>query len=86
MTEDVSLCFHAIENLPGPYIKTCLSKLGRERLYKMLDGFEDKGATAQCIFAYCAEEGEEPIVFVGQATGKMVPPRGENLFGWDPIF
>ena len=44
--EDISLCFHALENLPGPYVKPFVDKLGNLRLYKLLDGFEDKSATA----------------------------------------
>ena len=26
------------------------------------------------------------ITFVGKCEGEIVPPRGENQFGWDPIF
>lgn len=28
----------------------------------------------------------EPEVFVGRTHGKIVPARGDNNFGWDPIF
>ena len=46
MIEDVSLCFNALKGLPGPYIKDFLGNIGREGLYKMLQGFEDKTAFA----------------------------------------
>jgi inosine triphosphate pyrophosphatase len=46
MIEDVSLCFNAMKGLPGPYIKSFLDKLGREGLYKMISGFEDRTAYA----------------------------------------
>ena len=46
MIEDVSLCFNAMKGLPGPYIKDFLTKLGREGLVQMLNGFEDKTAYA----------------------------------------
>ena len=52
MVEDTSLCFNAYGGLPGPYIKWFLKNLGHEGLNKMLAGFEDKSAYAQCIFAY----------------------------------
>ena len=52
----------------------------------MVSGFEDKTAYAQCIFAYCENEHSEPKLFVGKCDGTIVPPRGENMFGWDPIF
>ena len=46
MTEDVSLCFNALGGMPGPYIKDFLGNVGREGLFKMLAGFEDKTAYA----------------------------------------
>jgi hypothetical protein len=54
MVEDTSLCFNAMGGLPGPYIKWFLKKLGHDGLNRMLAGFEDKTAYAQCIFAYSA--------------------------------
>ena len=52
MVEDTCLCFNAYGGLPGPYIKWFLQRLGHEGLNKMLAGFEDKSAYAQCTFAY----------------------------------
>ena len=33
-----------------------------------------------------APDLEKPIQFVGKTHGKIVRPRGDNKFGWDPIF
>jgi len=85
MIEDTSLCFNALQGLPGPYIKDFLEKLGHEGLNKMLYGFEDKTGYAQCIFGL-GKSGSEPNIFVGRTPGKIVPARGDNNFGWDPIF
>jgi inosine triphosphate pyrophosphatase len=74
MTEDVSLCFNALGGMPGPYIKDFLDKVGREGLHKMLVGFEDKSAYAQCIFAFCEAPDATPIVFVGKCKGTIVAP------------
>ncbi|KAF2352382.1 Inosine triphosphate pyrophosphatase [Trinorchestia longiramus] len=85
--EDTCLCFNALGGLPGPYIKWFLEKLGPEGLYKMLAGFEDKSAVAQCTFAYSSGNPDsEVILFHGRVPGAIVSPRGENLFGWDPCF
>jgi len=46
--------------------KWFLDKLGHEGLNKMLVGFDDKTAYAQCIFAYMEHEKDEPKVFVGR--------------------
>ena len=86
MTEDTSLCFNALGGLPGVYIKWFLEKLGHGGLNNMLAAYEDKSAYAQCIFAYCAAPGAEPVTFVGRTAGKIVGARGPLDFGWDPVF
>ncbi|KAL3139025.1 hypothetical protein ABBQ32_005826 [Trebouxia sp. C0010 RCD-2024] len=86
MVEDTSLCFNAYKGLPGPYIKWFLGKVGPEGLWKMLAGFEDKTAYAQCIFAYTPGPETEPKIFVGQTPGQIIQPRGQTTFGWDPVF
>jgi inosine triphosphate pyrophosphatase len=86
LTEDTSLCFNALHGLPGPYIKWFLDKLGHDGLNKLLAGYEDKTAYAQCVFAFCAGPNSEPIVFDGRCPGRIVPARGPNAFGWDPVF
>lgn len=85
MIEDTSLCFNALHGLPGPYIKDFLDKLGHDGLNKMLAGFDDKTAYAQCIFGL-GKNGAESHIFVGRTPGKIVTARGDNNFGWDPIF
>jgi len=86
IVEDTCLCFNALNGLPGPYIKWFLEKLKHEGLNKLLSGFEDKTAYAQCIFSIAWNADEEPLTFIGKTDGKIVPPRGPPDFGWDPIF
>eukprot|EP00286_Rhodomonas_abbreviata_P013434 CAMPEP_0181321958 /NCGR_PEP_ID=MMETSP1101-20121128/18973_1 /TAXON_ID=46948 /ORGANISM="Rhodomonas abbreviata, Strain Caron Lab Isolate" /LENGTH=190 /DNA_ID=CAMNT_0023429841 /DNA_START=61 /DNA_END=633 /DNA_ORIENTATION=- len=86
LTEDTSLCFNALNGLPGIYIKWFLNGLGLDGLNKMLYAYDDKTAYAQCIFAFCKGKGEDPVLFVGKCPGKIVPSRGPTDFGWDPVF
>ncbi|KAL8640566.1 MAG: hypothetical protein Q9228_002518 [Teloschistes exilis] len=86
LVEDTCLCFNALSGLPGPYIKWFLQALGHEDLNNLLAAYEDKSAQAVCTFAYCEGPGQDPLVFDGRVTGKIVPPRGPQNFGWDPIF
>jgi len=86
LTEDTCLCFRAMDELPGPYIKWFLSALGPQNLYKMLEGFENKTIEAVATFAYSEGPGHEPILFQGRTEGKLVPARGPTTFGWDPAF
>ena len=85
-TEDTSLCFHALNGLPGPYIKWFLEKCGHDGLNKMLVGFDDTSAYAQTVFAFTTGPDRPVHVFDGRTAGKIVPPRGSLDFGWDPIF
>lgn len=86
LTEDTSLCFNALNGMPGPYIKWFLDKCGHDGLNRMLDGFEDRTGFAQTIVAYTAGPGCEVEVFEGITDGKIVPARGPLDFGWDPVF
>lgn len=68
------------------YIKDFLGALGHDGLNKMLAGFDDKSAVAQCIFGYCAGPEAEPKLFIGRVPGQIVPKAGPENFGWDPVF
>lgn len=86
MVEDTSLCYNALGGMPGVYIKWFLQKCGHDGLNKILAGYEDKSAYAQCVFAFTPGPTVAPQVFVGQTHGTIVPARGPTDFGWDPIF
>lgn len=86
LTEDTSLCFSALGGLPGPYIKWFLEKCGHDGLNDMLQGFPDKSAYAQTIFAFTMGPGQEIHLFEGRTAGTIVRARGVHAFGWDPIF
>ena len=86
-TEDTCLSFSALNGMPGPYIKWFLEKCGKDGLNRMLDGFEDKSATASTLVAFTwGEKDDEIRVFEGETKGKIVSARGSFDFGWDPIF
>ena len=82
MVEDTSLCFNALNGLPGVYIKWFLEKTGHEGLNNIIAAYPDKSAYAQCIFSFCAGRGKEPVAFVGRTDGTIVPARGPLDFGW----
>jgi inosine/xanthosine triphosphate pyrophosphatase family protein len=47
LVEDTSLCFNALNGLPGVYIKWFLEGIGHEGLNNMLVAYPDKSAYAQ---------------------------------------
>ncbi len=52
----------------------------------MLAAYTDKTAYALCIFALCEGPSDPVHVFEGRTNGIIVPARGDNRFGWDPVF
>jgi inosine triphosphate pyrophosphatase len=86
--EDTCLCFNALKGLPGPYIKWFLDKIGHVGLNNLLAAYEDKGACAMCVLSYALINAplREIVTIVGKTEGRIVPARGDNSFGWDPIF
>ncbi|VEL07218.1 unnamed protein product [Protopolystoma xenopodis] len=88
LVEDTSLCFDALNGMPGPYIKWFLKALGPDgSLPKLITGFgENNSAEAICTFAYSAGPGCPVKLFQGVTKGRIVSPRGPRTFGWDPCF
>ena len=86
LVEDTSLCFNGYGGLPGAYIKYFLKAIKNEGLYKMACAFKDHTAYAQSIYGLQKNSKSEPHLFIGKTDGEIVPPRGDNNFGWDPCF
>ena len=85
LVEDISLRFQALGKLPGPLIKWFLLELGNDGLAKLVDAYSSRAALAEVAFAYY--DGQEVQQFRGRVEGSVAPkPRGEQGFGWDPIF
>lgn len=85
IVEDVSLMFHALGGLPGPYIKWFMDLAGSQACCRMLDGFDDRSASIRCTFGYY--DGEHMEFFDSEMAGSIAAePRGENGFGFDDIF
>lgn len=86
ITEDTSLCFTALNDMPGPYIKWFLDKCGHDGLNNMIAFSDDKSGYAQTVVGFCPGPGQDVVVFDGRTQGTIVPARGSLDFGWDPIF
>ena len=85
LVEDTSLCFLAWNGLPGALIKWFLATVGKEGMCQMLSAYEDRHAIAETYLGYF--DGHEFRVFSGKVAGTIADqPRGNNGFGWDPLF
>ena len=85
IVEDNSLYLDALNGLPGPFIKWFLKTIGNEGLYKLAASFGNFNAEAKVIIGYSNSAGEISF-FEGNTKGTIVPARGSEGFGWDPIF
>ena len=91
IADDSGLCVNALGGRPGVYS----ARYGGEgatdgeknrKLLAELEGAADRTAYFACAIAYLDEAGREHI-FEGKCPGEISPgPRGEDGFGYDPLF
>ncbi len=85
LVEDSGLVFDAWDGLPGALVKWFEKTTGCAGMLKMLAGFENRGARAQCYVA--VHDGERMHVARGEVKGQVAERlRGSNGFGWDVLF
>jgi non-canonical purine NTP pyrophosphatase (RdgB/HAM1 family) len=85
IVEDTSLYITSLNGLPGPLIKWFMKTVGIEGLFSIVANVKNKSAVAKTIIGY-AKDSKSIIFFEGEVKGKIVKPRGNKGFGWDPIF
>ena len=84
LVEDTALRFAAWGALPGPFIKFFLTELGPAGIVRALEPFGDRRAEGICTVGY--HDGRRVHLFEGRVQGRIVPPRGQQGFGWDALF
>ena len=84
--EDTALEFAALGGMPGPYVKWFMESVGYQGLSQMVANFTETKATAVCTLAICDGVGGDVVLLQGRCEGRVVQPRGDRKFGWDPIF
>lgn len=85
IVEDTSLHFDCLGGLPGPFIKWFLDTMENEGLFRIVERLGNDHAEARAILGY-AKSHDEIYFFEGSIKGRIVAPRGDTSFGWDPIF
>lgn len=100
LSDDSGICVDALNGDPGVYTADWAEKedgSGRDFLMamqKVEDGLQKAGATQEsqrtarfvAVLCLCWPDGHAEY-FRGEVEGNLVwPPRGENGFGYDPVF
>jgi len=73
-----------LNGLPGPFVKYFERHLGKGALYKLAQHADDKSVSISCTMGYF--DGSHMDIVRGEVHGTVVPPRGENGFGFDFVF
>lgn len=88
LADDSGLCLNALGGAPG--VDTAnWTKRGLQGLIELneaLGSNPDRSAHSVCVLALAFPDGRYEI-FEGRVEGQFVwPPRGDNGFGYDPVF
>ena len=91
LADDSGLCVEALDMAPGIYSarfsgEGANDKKNNEKLLAMVKDKENRRAWFVCALVL-ANSGEEKIYVEERAEGEIIDePRGENGFGYDPLF
>lgn len=85
IVDDVGVYLDCLDGFPGPLIKWYLKALGTEKIVQICEKLGNTRATIKAIVGY-ANNPNEIRFFEGEVHGKIVMPRGDKGFGFDPIF
>ncbi|HTQ79504.1 MAG TPA: non-canonical purine NTP pyrophosphatase [Thermoanaerobaculia bacterium] len=85
VVEEAGLSLAALNGFPGPLVKWMLDAVGAQGLARTALALGDPRATARCALLY--RDARETVVAEGATHGTLVlPGRGTQGFGWDPVF
>lgn len=81
-----SVCFNALDGLPGTLITSLVNKLTSEELYRLLEGWDDKSAYVMYSLGLLEDADSEVRIFQGCLSGVMVKPKNPISYGWEACF
>ena len=84
IVDDAGLFVDPLDGFPGPYSAYVEETVGVERLQALVAETDGDRAAFRCAVGYA--DGDRVETFTGAVRGRIVPPRGDGGFGYDPIF
>jgi inosine triphosphate pyrophosphatase len=83
--EDTNLELACLNGLPGTFIRWFEKTMGVDGIAELAMKHENRAAVARVTIGY-RDPNENTHYFVGELEGDIVPPRGSEQWGWNPIF
>ena len=85
IVDDTGFFIDALNGFPGTYAAFVLNSIGNAGILKLMEGVPDRNARFTTGIAYADEHDNR--VFTDTLEGRIARnPRGNNGFGYDPIF
>ncbi|MDP2670901.1 MAG: RdgB/HAM1 family non-canonical purine NTP pyrophosphatase [bacterium] len=84
IVEDAGLFLDQWKGFPGPLVKHVLAAGGNQLLLQMMEGVENRAASAQAVFAF--HDGQKIHTFLGKVAGRLAKEEKPGGWGWDPVF
>lgn len=84
IVDDAGLFIDALGGFPGPYSSYVEDTLGIERVADLALAEADRSASFRVAIGFT--DGTVVETFTGRCRGRIVAPRGDGGFGYDPIF
>ncbi|MDA0996969.1 MAG: RdgB/HAM1 family non-canonical purine NTP pyrophosphatase [Proteobacteria bacterium] len=91
LADDSGLAVEALDGAPGIYSARWAGPgkdfgAAMQKVEALLRGVEDRSAKFVCVLTLAWPDGHADV-FAGEVIGEIAwPPRGDNGFGYDPIF
>ncbi len=86
MADDSGLFVNALDGFPGQHTAFFDRTAGKEKLLDLLREEDDMSAEFRAAIAIRDPDTGEIKTFSGQVAGTIVEPRGDDGFGYDPMF
>jgi XTP/dITP diphosphohydrolase len=85
IVDDSGLFIDALRGFPGVYSAYVLPTLGNDGILRLMNGVQNRKARFECCVSYCDAGGVTS--FTEMVVGNILDmKRGQNGFGFDPIF
>ena len=91
LSDDSGLVVPALDGAPGVHSarwagENATDKDKCKKLLNELDGVQDRRAAFECVISIAVPTGPA-LTYAGRCEGEIITaPRGENGFGYDPVF